>query len=142
MSDVNHCLSKALVDYYGANTLFVLEDLTGITFDEKILGRTNQQRNDKRSWAFYQFEQFLKYKAEEAGSLVINVSPKYTSQRCLKCGIVDKTQRHHNVHEYRCSCGYITNDDRIGALNLLELGRRYLIGDNKPKFVKTRVIAD
>src|SRR5699024_4463056 len=30
MNDVNHQLSKALIDYYGANTLFVLEDLTGV----------------------------------------------------------------------------------------------------------------
>lgn len=141
MSNVNHCLTKALVDHYGANTLFVLEDLTGITFDEKILRGTNQQRNDKRSWAFYQLEQFLKYKVEEVGSLIINVSARYTSQRCPKCGIVDKTQRHHKDHEYRCSCGYRTNDDRVGALNLLELGRCYIAGDSKPKFVKTKTIS-
>ncbi len=141
MSDVNHCLAKALVNHYSADTLFVLEDLTGITFDEKILRETNQQRNDKRSWAFYQLEQFLKYKAEEVGSLVINVSAKYTSQRCPNCGIVDKAQRHHNDHEYRCTCGYRTNDDRVGALNLLELGRRFLAGDSKPKFVKTKTIS-
>ena len=141
MSDVNHCLTKALVSNYDSDTLFVLEDLTGITFDEKILSGTNQQRNDKRAWAFYQLEQFLKYKADEVGSLVINVSAKYTSQRCPKCRIVDKTQRHHNDHEYRCSCGYRTNDDRVGALNLLELGRRFLDGDSKPKFVKTKTIS-
>ena len=141
MSDVNHRLTKALVSNYDSDTLFVLEDLTGITFDEKILRGTNQQRNDKCSWAFYQFEQFLEYKAEKVGSLVINVSARYTSQRCPKCGIVDKAQHHHSDHEYRCFCGYRTNDDRVGALNLLELGRRFLAGDSKPKFVKTKTIS-
>ena len=30
MTDVNHQLSKTLVDHYGPNTLFVMEDLTGV----------------------------------------------------------------------------------------------------------------
>ncbi len=33
MSDVNHQVSKTLVQTYGKQTLFVLEDLTGVTFD-------------------------------------------------------------------------------------------------------------
>lgn len=141
MSDVNHQISKALVDHYGSNTLFVLEDLTGVTFEEKNLRGTAKARQDKRTWAFYQLEQFLIYKAEAAGSLVIKVSPKYTSQRCPHCGLIDKEQRDHAHHEYRCRCGYRTNDDRVGALNLLELGRRYLNGENKPKYTKSKVLA-
>ena len=35
ISDVNHCLSKTLVDYYGSDTLFVLEDLTNVTFERR-----------------------------------------------------------------------------------------------------------
>ena len=31
MSDVNHRMSKTLVEKYGKDTLFVLEDLTGVT---------------------------------------------------------------------------------------------------------------
>lgn len=141
MSDVNHQISKALVDHYGPNTLFVLEDLTGVTFEEENLRGTAKARQDKRTWAFYQLEQFLIYKAEAAGSLVIKVSPKYTSQRCPHCGLIDKEQRDHAHHEYRCRCGYQTNDDRVGALNLLELGRRYLNGENKPKYTKSKVLA-
>ena len=57
MSDVNHCLTKTLIDHYGANTVFALEDLTDVRF------ATEQTAKDKRyemvSWAFYQFEQFL-----------------------------------------------------------------------------------
>lgn len=141
MSDVNHQISKALVDHYGPNTLFVLEDLTGVTFEEENLHGTAKARQDKRSWAFYQLEQFLIYKAEAAGSLVIKVSPRYTSQRCPHCGIIDKSQRDHDHHEYRCRCGYRTNDDRVGALNLLELGHRYLKGESKPKYTKSKVLA-
>jgi IS605 OrfB family transposase len=141
MSDLNHRISKALVDHYGQNTLFVLEDLTGVTFEEDNLHGTSKARQDKRTWAFYQLEQFLVYKAEAIGSKVLLVSPKYTSQRCPHCGIIDKKQRHHDTHEYRCRCGYRTNDDRVGALNLLELGRRYLTGGDKPKFKKNTQIS-
>lgn len=138
ISNVNHCISKALCDYYGSNILFVLEDLTGVTFEDKNLRGSAQQRQDKRLWAFYQLEQFLIYKAEATGSLVLKVNPRYTSQRCPICGIVDKNQRDYERHEYRCRCGYRSNDDRVGALNLLELGRRYVNGESNPKFVKTR----
>ena len=33
MSDVNHQISKTLVEKYGKDTLFVLEDLTGVSFE-------------------------------------------------------------------------------------------------------------
>ncbi len=52
MTDVNHQVSKALVDRYGKNTLFVLEDLTGMrTATEKVRKRN---RYEIVSWAFYQ----------------------------------------------------------------------------------------
>lgn len=141
MMDVNHVLSKALVERYGSGTLFVLEDLEGVSFEEKNLSQKKaKSRRNLRSWAFYQFEQFLTSKAEERDSRVLKVPAKYTSQRCPKCGVVDKTQRDHNAHEYRCRCGFRTNDDRVGAMNLLELGRRFLAGDENPKFIKSTTI--
>ena len=65
MSDVNHRISKTLVEKYGKDTLFVLEDLTGVSFEESHLSKTAKQNYDLRSWAFYQLEQFLTYKAHE-----------------------------------------------------------------------------
>lgn len=141
MTDINHTLSRELVEKYGAGTLFVLENLEGVSFDEKNLSqRSAKSRQAMSSWAFYQFEQFLIYKAEANGSRVLKVSARYTSQRCPKCGVIDKTQRHHDEHEYRCRCGFRTNDDRVGALNLLELGRRFLAGDENPKFTKSMTV--
>ena len=136
MSDVNHRISKALVDKYGGNTLFVLEDLTGVSFSEKNLANRNSSgRNELRSWAFYKLETFLEYKAAGKGSSVIKVSPKYTSQRCPKCGRICKENRKHEKHEYICdACGYRSNDDRIGAMNLLELGVMYVLGNKKPMY--------
>lgn len=138
MSDVNHRISKTLVKKYGGDTLFVLEDLKGISFSDDLLsGRSKEQRQHLRTWTFYQFEQFLMYKAEETGSGVIKVSPRYTSQRCPKCGRIHKENRKKDTHEYICdSCGYRSNDDRIGAMNLQFLGTMYVSGNPDPGFIK------
>ena len=137
MSDVNHRVSKTLVDSYGRGTLFVLEDLTGISFDEQNLRRSKEQKRELRSWSFYQLEQFLAYKAEEAGSSILKVSPRYTSQRCPKCGRIRKESRKHATHEYVCdACGYRSNDDRVGAMNIHELGKLWLAGNESPRFEK------
>lgn len=136
ISDVNHCLSKTLVQKFGANTLFVLENLTGVSFERTDLPKT--LRNQNRSWAFYQLEQFLTYKAHLNNSEVVEVSAAYTSQRCPKCGTIKKSNRNHKLHEYHCTnCGYRSNDDRIGAMNIQLLGTQYISGQEQPKFEVT-----
>ena len=134
MSDVNHQISKTLVEKYGKDTLFVLEDLTGVSFEESNLSRTVKQKYDLRSWSFYQLEQFLTYKAHENRSEVLKVSATYTSQRCPKCGTIHKENRDHHRHLYRCQCGYRSNDDRIGAMNIQLLGTMWISGDNHPRY--------
>lgn len=135
MSDVNHCLSKTLVNHYGENTLFVLEDLKNVTFNT-TKHRKKENRYEHNSWAFYQLEQDLIYKAELNKSSVIKVSANYTSQRCIKCGRINKDNRDHKLHLYVCDrCGYRSNDDRIAAMNIQLLGTEYLSGKQKPQIV-------
>lgn len=134
MSDVNYQISKTLVQKYGKDTLFVLEDLAGVSFEESNLSRTAKQNYDLRSWSFYQLEQFLTYKAHENRSEVLKVSAKYTSQRCPKCGIIRKANRDHHKHLYSCQCGYKSNDDRIGAMNIQLLGTMWISGDTHPQY--------
>ncbi len=125
MNDVNHCLSKALVNSYNPNTLFVLEDLTGIrSATEKV---KRKDRYISVSWSFYDLEQKLKYKAQRNSCLVINVDPHYTSQCCPKCGHIEKSNRDKKLHCFCCrNCGYRSNDDRIGAINLFNLGLNWI----------------
>ena len=121
MSNINHQVTKTLVDKYGKGTVFTIEDLTNVRFATEKVAKTN--RYEQVSWAFYQFEQFLAYKAELTGSTVVKVDAHYTSQRCPKCGAIDKLARDHHTHEYHCKhCGYTSNDDRIGAMNIQLLG--------------------
>lgn len=135
MTDVNHQLSKTLVEHYGENTLFVLEDLVNVRFTTEKVAKT--KRYEQASWAFFQLGQFLTYKAYLVGSEVVDVSAKYTSQRCTKCGRINKNNRHHDTHLYRCDkCGYCSNDDRIGAMSIQLLGTQYISGNKRPSFSK------
>ncbi|MCT2908832.1 MAG: transposase [Schleiferilactobacillus harbinensis] len=134
MSNENHRLAKTLVDRYGTNTLFVLEDLTGIRFATEQVPK--DRRYEQVSWPFYQLEQFLTYKAAAVGSHVLKVAPDYTSQRCPQCGTIDKRQRDREHHEYRCVCGFVANDDQAAAMNIQQLGTRWLAGTAKPRYTR------
>ncbi|ABX27629.1 transposase [Lactobacillus helveticus DPC 4571] len=135
MSDVNHRLTKTLIDHYGSNTIYALEDLTDVRFATKKSPK--DQRYEIVSWAFYQFEQFLTYKANLNSSAVVKVPAKYTSQRCPKCGRIHKDNRDHELHLYTCDkCGYKSNDDRLAAMNIQFLGTLYRSGEEAPQFNK------
>ncbi|EIJ82276.1 transposase, IS605 OrfB family protein [Bacillus methanolicus PB1] len=125
MTDVNHSVSKALVERYGANTLFVVEDLTGVRHaTERVRVK---DRYETVSWAFYQLRQMIEYKACIVGSKVIAVDPSFTSQTCPKCRHTEKASRNKKKHVFCCkTCGYTSNDDRIGAMNLQRKGIEYI----------------
>ena len=134
MQDVNHCVSKALVENNPEHTLFVLEDLTGIRHATERVRR--KDRYVSVSWSFYDLEQKLKYKAVRNHSMVINVSPKYTSQTCPVCGHIEARNRDKKKHLFTCrACGYRSNDDRIGAMNLYRMGINYLTDKQVPDTV-------
>lgn len=125
INDVNHCISKALIDINPQNTAFVVEDLTDI---RSVTERIHlKDRYISVSWAFYDLRQKLEYKSKLNYDSVIVVSPKYTSQTCPKCGHTEKANRDKKKHIFKCkNCGYTSNDDRIGAMNLHRKGIEYL----------------
>ena len=122
MQDVNHCVSKTLVSSYPSGTLFVLEDLTGIrSATEKA---HHKYRYGMVSWAFYDLRQKIICKVQMAGSAVMTVDPRYTSQQCPVCGHTERGNRNKAKHTFRCrKRGYRSNDDRIGAINLYAKGQ-------------------
>lgn len=128
MQDVNHCVSKALVTSNPEGTLFVLEDLSNIrAATEKVRVK---DRYVSVSWSYYDLEQKLSYKALNHHQLVKKVNPAYTSQTCPKCGHTEKSNRNKRLHIFCCkNCGYKSNDDRIGAMNLHRMGIELLVPD-------------
>ena len=134
MQDVNHQVSKALVESNPKHTLFVLEDLSDIrNATERV---KTKDRYVSVSWSFYDLEQKLIYKAKQNQSSVIKVDPRYTSQCCPICGHTEKTNRNKKIHLFTCkSCDYKSNDDRIGAMNLYRMGINYLLDGQVPNTV-------
>ena len=136
MQDINHQVSKALATGNPKHTLFVLEDLTGIrNATERV---KTKDRYVSVSWSFYDLEQKLIYKAKQNQSSVIKVDPRYTSQCCPACGHTEKSNRNKKIHLFTCkNCGYTSNDDRIGAMNLYRMGINYLADSQVPNTVVT-----
>ena len=134
MQDINHQVSKALATGNPKHTLFVLEDLTGIrNAAERV---KTKDRYVSVSWSFYDLEQKLIYKAKQNQSSVIKVDPRYTSQCCPACGHTEKSNRNKKIHLFTCkNCGYTSNDDRIGAMNLYRMGINYLADSQVPDTV-------
>jgi putative transposase len=69
-------------------------------------------------WA--QFVQHCENKAEEAGSRVLLVDPKYTSQICSGCGAIKKKTLDERWHS--CSCGTELDRDHNSAIAILRIG--------------------
>ena len=71
---------------------------------------------------------FLCYKAERAGSTLIKVNPKNTSQACSGCGVLVKKEINVRIHS--CGdCGLVLDRDHNAAINILD---RAVVS---PKFV-------
>lgn len=106
----NHRYSKYIVDYAiknGCGTI-QFEDLTGINNTSSFLA----------NWSYYDLQTKVKYKAQDAGIEVVMISPKHTSQRCNKCGIIDKENR-KSQEVFECiNCGHKANADVNAARNI------------------------
>ena len=67
---------------------------------------------------------FIKYKAENAGKIIVMVNPAYTTQTCYDCGSLNKLKLTQRI--YSCKCGYQENRDINAAKNILRLGLKSL----------------
>jgi len=114
--DVNHCISKKIVEKaqrYGCG--IALEDLQGIRTRVKARRR---QRSRFSNWGFYQLRCFIEYKAQRAGIPVVFVDPKFTSQECSECGLVDRKNRTSQSSFSCVSCGFAGVADHVAARNI------------------------
>jgi putative transposase len=108
--DINHKVSKQIVDYaVNHRKSIVLEDLGKIKNSKKC-GRYVQKSN----WAFFQLETFIKYKASLYGIPVIYVNPAFTSKTCSRCGSINDV----NGKKFVCSCGHKDHRDANASFNI------------------------
>jgi len=108
-----HQTSRQLVNRFGT---IVFEDLN----------ITNMQKNHHLAKsiadvAWNQFVTITRSRAEEAGSHVILVNPRNTSQMCSRCGMIVAKTLSDRVHS--CPhCGLVMDRDQNAAINILRLG--------------------
>ena len=115
--DVNHVISKRIVQFALAegHPAIALEDLTGIRKRGRRRGK--RARANFHSWSFYDLEQKLAYKAQEAGLEVLRVDPRNTSRACSRCGYTDRANR--NGSDFTCrACGYRVHADLNASRNI------------------------
>lgn len=107
---INHQYSRFIVDFAYKNHCGVIqmEDLSGISKNSTFLN----------NWPYFDLQTKIEYKAAEKGIKVVKVNPKYTSQRCSKCGYIDKENR-ESQSEFVCKCcGFRTNADFNASQNI------------------------
>jgi len=76
------------------------------------------------------FTEMVQFKAASAGRTVVLVNPFMTSQCCLGCGTVVKKDLSERWH--RCSCATELDRDTNAAINILNLGKKHLLGGTRP----------
>jgi len=112
--DFHHKQARKLVDTHG---LIVHEAL-----NIKGIARTRLAKSTHDAgWA--SFLNILSYKAEEAGTRVVAVNPRNTTQACTSCGAMPEVKKTLSDRTHVCPCGYTDDRDVDAALNILSLGR-------------------
>lgn len=115
--DVDHRAAKRLADTPGIGVM-AFEDLARIRRLARKGTRTGRKRrNMLNQWPFSQLQEFTSYKAAAKGIQVVMVDPAYTSQRCNRCGYVDKGNR--DRARFDClRCGHSDDADHNAVLNI------------------------
>jgi IS605 OrfB family transposase len=115
--DINHCISKKIVEKKEFDIL-ALEKLD-VRKRKKKGRRFNKMLG---SWSPGELRRLILYKAEAKEKVVVEVDPRFTSQRCSRCGYTDK--RNRRGLRFRClRCGFELHADLNAARNIGVLGR-------------------
>lgn len=107
----NHKYSRALIEY-------AVKKGCGTIQMEKLTGITSKSDRFLKDWTYYDLQTKIENKAKEVGINVVYIAPKYTSQRCSKCGYIHKDNR-PNQAKFRClKCDFESNADYNASQNI------------------------
>ena len=123
--DFWHKTTRRLVDEYGT---IAIEDLhLGFMLQNGKLSRAAHDTS------LGMFRELLAYKAIEAGSEVIAVNPRNTSQACSGCGEIVANPLRVRTHNCPC-CGLVMDRDTNAAVNVLKLAGAQPTGANVGRY--------
>ena len=95
-----------------------IEDLKNVKHKSKI---GHKFMNKLQRWSYPKVISKLERLSKEEGFYLKKIDPAYTSQRCCKCGKLDKSNRKGEI--YKCkSCGIEIDADYNAAINILHRG--------------------
>lgn len=106
----NHAISKRIVGFARKNKCeyINLEKLTKDGFGDSVL----------RNWSYFELQKMIEYKAKREGIEVRYIDPCFTSQKCSKCGYIDKENR-QTQEDFICKrCGFKLNADHNASINI------------------------
>jgi putative transposase len=121
--DCDHVLSKRIIQNALPGSTVVLENLSNIRDNAKMGGGKQKNIDNKRrlhNWTFAQLYNFIAYKGQERGIVVVKIDPRHTSQRCSKCGYQHRANRRSQSLFLCRQCGYCLNADLNAAQNIRE----------------------
>jgi IS605 OrfB family transposase len=114
----NHKYARYIVEMakkHGCGVI-QMEDLKEVAGDDLFL----------KEWTYFDLRTKIEYKAKEAGIELRFVAPAYTSQRCCKCGNIDKGNRpkgEKGQAYFKCTvCGFQANADYNASQNIATKG--------------------
>ena len=125
LKDVQHKLSRQVIDNTRANTIIVgdlsVKDMA--QKDNQPMGMTRKgarglHRGMQNSGSIGRFVSFLEYKATLAGKKVIRINERGTSKTCCVCG--KKKDMPLYERRYVCDCGNDIDRDRNSAVNIMQ----------------------
>ena len=117
-------LTRVRLDYLHKTSTYIANNYDYVIVEDlNISGMVKNKNLSKHildcSWST--FFNLLSYKTE-----VIKVNPKYTSQKCFKCGHTEKANRPTQSIFECVNCGHSDNADLNATNNLMELGQQLL----------------
>ena len=115
--DFAHQVSHNLVERFA---LIAFEDLS---ITKMLKNRCLAKSISDAAWRMLVIT--TSYKAESAGSMVVLVDPRSTSQLCSRCGLKVAKSLSDRVHECP-QCGLVMDRDENAAINILRLGLQSL----------------
>jgi len=124
--DYQHKITKELIRGY--DVIYVEKlNIKGM-LEAKSFEVKNSNITDA-SWG--NFVAILKYKAENADSLIIEVNPKNTSKMCSCCKKINKLALKDRI--YKCeACGFEMDRDRNAAINIKRAGTVIMMAAKPP----------
>ncbi|MCO6007593.1 transposase [Actinoallomurus purpureus] len=129
---INHKIAKTVVAVAQRTERGIaIEDLGGIR--ERVTV-SRDQRARLSTWPFYQFGEFIEYKARRAGVPFIEVDPAYTSQKCPVpwCGHTERANRPDRDHFCCRRCGFAGLADVVAGINVRTRARSAWVFVNMP----------